>query len=327
MTTAFAHFASLVSPGQAHSNVLLSKLGRWRIGGPADMLVEPTNRTELAAVLSAIAADDIPHIIVGDSSNLLYDDAGLRGVVVKIGRHFAGFRHDSNGQVTAGAGLWVPSFVRRVIAAGLSGCVHAIGIPGTLGGLVTMNGGSQRKGIGDRLIAATVTNYRGQISRLSHAQLGFGYRSSALQAGGEIMLEGSFRYTPSDKVALHHEALTILRNRRRKFPKIRANCGSVFVSDPALYDLIGPPGAAIERVGLKGKRIGDAQLSLEHANFIVNLGRARASDVLALIRLARAKVKQVSGIAMLAEVRHVLPDGRMQPAHVSADSLPLPVAD
>lgn len=313
-------FAAALPASSLAFDVPLSTLGRWRIGGPADVLVTPASVDELRVTLALIADHAVPHVIVGHGTNLLYDDAGFRGVVVRIGRAFEGFAIDA-GEVVAGAGLWVPSFVRRVIAAGMAGATHAIGIPGTLGGLVVMNGGSQRHGIGENVVSVEAVDARGGIVHLDHADLGYAYRTSALQHSGLIVTSARFRFPPGDASALRPEAVSILRSRRAKFPRVRANCGSVFVSDPALYDLIGPPGAAIERAGLRGHAIGDAQLSPDHANFIVNNGTAGARDVLALIALARARVHALSGIAMSAEVRHLAPDGTFRAAHEAADLL------
>jgi UDP-N-acetylmuramate dehydrogenase len=303
----------------------LATLGRWRIGGPADVVVTPPDIQSLKAVLAIIEQTGAAHVIVGDGSNLLYDDAGFRGVVVRIGRAFAGFAVDAAGVVEAGAGLWVPSFVRRVIGAGMAGATHAIGIPGTLGGLVTMNGGSQRHGIGENVVSADVVTPAGALHRIEHVDLGYAYRRSALQEGGGIVVSARFRFKLGDRHALRREAIAILAARRAKFPRVRANCGSVFVSDPALYSLIGPPGMAIEKAGLRGASIGGAQLSPDHANFIVNNGNARSRDVLELIQLARSKVYDLTGIAMDAEVRHLAPNGTMRPAHeVAAAFFPNP---
>lgn len=303
------------------TDVPLATLGRWRIGGPADFVVTPADAASLGRVLAVITALGLPRVIIGDGSNLLFDDAGFRGVVVRVGRALDGFAVRGDGIVDAGAGLWVPSFVRRVINAGLSGAVHAIGIPGTLGGLVTMNGGSQRRGIGENVVHVDALDQFGAPHRLDHAALAYSYRASRLQAGDLVVTSVRLRFESGDRAAMHREARSILRSRREKFPKVRANCGSVFVSDPKLYDLIGPPGMAIERAGLKGKAIGGAQLSPDHANFIVNNGGARAVDVLALIRIARDRVADLSGIRMDAEVRHLAPDGTLCPAHEVADRL------
>lgn len=300
----------------------LAALGRWQIGGPADAVVMPADVESLKTVLKIVAQTGAAHMIIGDGSNLLYDDAGFRGVIVRIGRAFGSFVIDADGLVEAGAGLWVPSFVRRVIDAGMVGATHAIGIPGTLGGLVTMNGGSQRHGIGENLVSADVLARDGTLRRIDHANLGYAYRRSALQESGDVVVSARFRFEPGDRHALRREAIAILAARRAKFPRVRANCGSVFVSDPALYDLIGPPGMAIEKAGLKGVSIGGAQLSPEHANFIVNNGGARSRDVLELIQLARSKVHDLTGIAMDTEVRHLAPDGTVRPAHEAAAFFP-----
>lgn len=304
-----------LEPGEVAAGVPLSTLGRWRIGGPADVVVTPRTVEALGRALATVAELGMPHVVIGDGSNLLFDDEGFRGVVIRVGRALGGFRAGPDGAVDAGAGLWVPSFVRQVIEAGLTGATHAIGIPGTLGGLVTMNGGSQRRGIGENVVHVDVVDHGGALHRLDYAALGYSYRSSRLQRGDLIVVSARFRFEPGDRRALRREAIGILAARRAKFPRIRANCGSVFVSDPKLYDLIGPPGAAIERVGLKGEAIGGAQISPEHANFIVNNGGARACDVLALIALARRRVAELSGVEMDAEVRHLAPDGTMRPAH------------
>lgn len=302
-------------PDEVALGAPLSTICRWRIGGPADAIVTPRSARSLAGTIAFLKARGVRYVIVGDGSNILFDDAGFRGAVIRIGRAFGGFEDRGGGHIRAGAGLWVPTFARRVIGLGLAGAVHTIGIPGTLGGLVVMNGGSQRKGIGSHVEAVEVLAADGAIARIEGAALGFAYRCSALQDNGATVLSIDFRFEPGDAGALRREAISILAARRAKFPKVRANCGSVFVSDPALYASIGPPGMAIERVGLMGRSCGDAQISPDHANFIVNNGRARSADVLTLIAEARQRVEAATGVAMEAEVRHLDPYGRLRPAH------------
>ena len=246
---AIAALRTMLPAGAIVIDQPLAALGRWKIGGPADAVVTPADVDALRIVLATIERTGVPHVIVGDGSNLLYDDAGFRGVVVRIGRAFGGFGVDADGIVEAGAGLWVPSFVRRVIEEGFSGATHAIGIPGTLGGLVTMNGGSQRRGIGENVVSADVLERDGGLVRVDHADLGYGYRRSALQAGGGIVVSARFRFERGDRHALRREAIAILAARRAKFPRVHANCGSVFVSDPALYSLRGPPARAMGKTG------------------------------------------------------------------------------
>lgn len=302
-------------------NVPLASMGRWRIGGAADLVLTPLSVDAVRRAMDALRRHGCPYVVVGDGSNILFDDNGLRGVILHIGRALDRFEITGDGHVRAGAGLWVPSFVRRVIESGLSGCVHAIGIPGALGGLVTMNGGSQRRGIGEQLVEAVVVDRYGERRVLSHAECGFAYRTSNLQKPGQVVVEASFRYEPSDQRALRSEALGILADRRRKFPKHLPNCGSVFVSNPALYASVGPPGRAIEEVGLKGLACGGAQISAQHANFFVNNGGARSAEILALILTAREAVAARTGIFIESEVRHLAPDGQMRMAHEAAELL------
>lgn len=305
--------------GVLQRDVPLSELGRWRIGGPVDVLASPRNVSDLQILIRLLSKLKRPYHVIGDGSNILFDDAGFRGVLVYVGSAFSQFEALPAGDVTAGAGLWVPDFVRRVGLSGLAGCAHAIGIPGRLGGLIVMNGGSQRKGIGDQLVHVTVVDSEGNLRVIDRDACGFSYRSSALQEMRAIVVEARFRYSPADPAQLRREMLEILRERRGKFPKELPNCGSVFLSDAELYSAIGPPGQAIEEAGLKGERVGGAQFSPAHANFITNVGNASSYDVLSLIRRARDTVHKRTGFQMDCEVRHLTPDGFLRQAHISAE--------
>jgi UDP-N-acetylmuramate dehydrogenase len=252
--------------------------------------------------------------VIGGGSNLLFDDAGFDGVIVRIGSSMSRVEVLDDGVVSAEAGAWVPWFVRTALRAGLAGSEHAIGIPGTMGGLILMNGGSQRKGIGDQLLDVTIADPTGALVTLDREACHFSYRSSALQRMDAIIVGARFKYAPGDPRQLRKTALKILVDRSAKFPRKLPNCGSVFLSDPQMYDKIGPPGLAIERVGLKGASIGDAQISPLHANFIVNRGAARSTDVLDLIQMAKSQVLSQTGFSMACEVRYVSPIGVVQPA-------------
>ena len=320
--TAGAELRRVLSEDELRFATPLAGLSRWRIGGPADIVVTPHSAAALVAALRIVARLAVRHVVIGDGSNLLFDDAGYRGVVIRIGRRLGGLAIGDDGLVEAGAGLWAPAFVRRLVSAGLAGAVHAIGIPGTLGGLIAMNGGSQRRGIGEHVLSVVVVGTSGHLRRIAAADLGFAYRRSRLQDGGDVLISARFRFPQGDRAALRREAIAVLAARRAKFPRVRANCGSVFVSDPALYAAIGPPGAAIERVGLKGATSGGAQISSEHANFIINTGNARAADVLRLIAQARERVHAQTGVHMAAEVRYLSPTGVLLPAHEALAMMP-----
>lgn len=301
-------------PGGVRTSVPLATLSRWRIGGPADCVVAPSGGEECRLVLDHCRAHAIRTIVVGHGSNLLFDDAGLRGVVVHIGQRMA--RVEIEGTlVWSQAGAWVPSLARRIGAAGLTGAEHLVGIPGTLGGLVCMNGGSLRRSVGEHVEEVTCVMPDGRLETFPREACGFAYRRSRFQTGGVLVVECRLRFPRGDSGQSRRRMLEIMASRRRRFPLRLPNCGSVFVSDPAMYETVGPPGAAIERCGLKGLRMGGAEISPLHGNFIVNLGGASSRDVLGLVHTIRNRVREETGFWMDCEVRHVDPDGVMRPAH------------
>lgn len=306
------------APGAVKRDVALSSVSRWAIGGPARYYVEPRSPEEAAAVLSVIHEYQSPHFVMGDATNVLFDSRGFEGVVLRISRRMSGFRIDGE-KVHAEAGVWVPQLARAVGCAGLTGMEHTIGIPGTLGGLVLMNGGSQRKGIGLNVERVLVSSPQGELIWVEGADCGFSYRTSRFQKEPGLVLAVELAFTRAPIKAVRSTMLSILRSRRARFPKKLPNCGSTFLSDPRMYQVIGPPGKAIEEAGLKGLRRGDAVISEMHANFIVNEGSAHSDDILWLIAKARSVVKARTGYEMDCEVRYVSPDGLVRPAHQPAE--------
>ncbi len=292
----------------------LSRYSRWRIGGPADLLVEPSTIAQVQCALKAVRKLGLPCVTIGNGSNLLFDDEGVRGVVLKIGRLLSTVSIRGT-LVTVDAGIFVPRLVRQLAKAGLSGLEHAIGIPGTLGGLIVMNGGSMQRSIGTNIERVWAVTPEGTIVEYSSNYCRFSYRSSAFQNAGNVVVRADIRTSLGNKQSMHSEMLQTLRARRKKFPLKQPNCGSVFVSDPILYASAGPPGQMIESCGLKGVAIGDAMISERHANFIVNRGKARSEDVLNLIKLIRKTVQQRTGVLLSAEVQYVSQEAKLMPAH------------
>lgn len=303
-----------VAPGATSLNVELARLSRWRIGGTAAALVKPRTTREAADVLAVVSELMVPVVIVGETSNLLFDSRGFDGVVIKIGDAMSDFSIDGTG-VWAQAGLAVPMLARTVGLRGLTGIEHVVGIPGTLGGLVLMNGGSQRRGIGENIDRIICANASGELFELDQAACGFSYRRSSLQRQRVVVLEVWLRLEHGDRVSILDDMEKIVAERSAKFPSDYPNCGSTFLSDPGMYTTIGPPGRAIEEAGLKGYRVGDAQVSTRHANFLLNLGSASSDDMLQLIALIRRTVHERTGYLMDCEVRHVSPTGDIRPAH------------
>jgi len=295
----------------------LSSHTSWQIGGPADLLVEPSTNAQVEAVVSFTRRHGLPLLVIGQGTNLLFDDAGLRGVVLKLGHNLS--RVDIKGnRIIAEAGAWVPGLARRAMQAGLAGLEHTIGIPGTLGGLVIMNGGSQRRGIGDNIRRVWVVDREGGQQELSCEQCNFSYRHSALQGTGAVVVKAELVCDRSEPKLIRSAMLADLRERRQKFPRKDPNCGSVFLSTSEMHASVGPPGRIIEEAGLKGTRIGQAEVSPRHANFIVNRGGATSKDVLSLIAHIRRVVYARIGFDLCCEVRYVDPAGEIMPAHLAS---------
>ena len=300
--------------GQYTFDVPLSNHNSWRIGGPADLLIEPDSASQVATVVGFVNRFQIPLVVIGQGTNLLFDDAGLRGIVLKLGENFSAITIEAN-RVFAESGAWVPGLACKAMRAGLAGLEHTIGIPGTIGGLVLMNGGSQRKGIGENVRRVKAVSREGVILDLSREECAFSYRKSALQGTGAVVVGVELECERQDPRQIRRLMLDDLRERRRKFPRKEPNCGSVFLSTSEMHASVGPPGKIIEEAALKGYRIGGAEVSQQHANFIVNRDGASSRDVLALIGHIRQVVNNRIGFDLCCEVRYVSPQGVIMPAH------------
>lgn len=301
-----------ICPGGVSQDLPLATISRWRIGGRADLVVQPKSIFELRKLRAFIWREGLPSVVIGDASNLLFADEGLRAICIRIGSRMAQVRIGGD-DVFAEAGVWVPHFARRLMQAGLTGAEHTCGIPGTLGGLICMNGGSQRKAIGGNVVEVTAVDPSGSVVTVHQGECGFGYRRSVFQNNGAVVGGAWLRFgmLPGSDSAIRREMLSILRERRLKFPRKQPNCGSVFKSNPAMYSEIGSPGSVIERLGFKGYRIGDAMVSPQHANFFVNVGHATAADMLRLIRVVGDAVHAHTGYRMSLEVRFVTAEGQI----------------
>ncbi len=276
----------------------------WRIGGPADFLFEPASWAQVARLLGYADEHGIPSVVIGRGSNLLFSDAGIRGLVIKIGRAMSGLTIDGT-SVRAGAGLSAPRLARTVGLAGLSGIEHIIGIPGTLGGLIVMNGGSLRRTIGEVTVEVRTIDRQGVERIWPRDECAFAYRDSRFQSEDVIVTEALLELAIGSRAAIMTEMREMLRQRRRQFPLTLPNCGSVFKRDMTVLDRLGPPGAVIDRLGFKGLRIGDAVVDSRHANFIVNVGAARARDVLDVVAAIRQRAREELDYVMTCEAKYV----------------------
>lgn len=293
--------------GALQAHVMLAPYSWWKVGGPADYFIEAEGVRHLQTIIRELRAREMPFCVIGQGTNLLFDDRGYRGCVVRIVSGLSGLGIDGS-RITVEAGCWVPHLARFAAKHGLSGLEHTIGIPASVGGLVCMNGGSQRKNIGELIESVTVLTPENEIRTDHVAECGFGYRQSRYQASGDIILSAVLRFERRRSYAEQRaEMLQILRERNQKFPRKMPSCGSVFKSSPELYEAYGPPGKIIEDLGFKGNIRGKIQVSPAHANFIVNLGGGASSDVLNLVQEIHAAVLQKTGLSMQPEFLYVHP--------------------
>ncbi len=254
------------------------------IGGPADALLTVRTDQQLRDLVRWTQDRGLPFMILGAGSNLLVRDGGIRGLVVKLANGFESMRQGSeplpNGWVgiIAGAGVLVRKLGKYALDHGLGGLNFALGIPGTVGGALRMNAGAWGSSMADTTRSISFLNRHGDIVTMGKEGLHFSYRRLNLEEGS-IILRGEFRLERSDREDLRQEALNMQRKRRSTQPLSLPSAGSIFRNPSADMSA----GELIDKAGLKGLRKGGAEVSTRHANFIVNKGDARASDVVALM--------------------------------------------
>lgn len=278
-------------------NEPLSRHASFRIGGPADLLALPRTVEELRRLVRLTRELELPLTVIGNGSNLLIRDGGLRGVVLKIAENmdrieFAGTR----GRAQSGAPLAAVS--RQAPRYALGGLEFAVGIPGTIGGGVMMNAGAYGGEMKDVVTSVTVVDEQGEVRVLKAGELQFRYRSSLLQTRPWIVAEIEMALTPREPERALAQMAHNQYLRESKQPLAWPSAGSVFKRPPGRF--VGP---MVEELGLKGHRIGGAQVSPKHAGFIVNAGGATAADVLALIRHVREQVQDRFGVWLETEIR------------------------
>ena len=283
---------------QARFDQPLRNATTLRIGGPADCFAEVEREEELEALLAIIGEYGLPFFILGKGSNVLVPDEGLRGVVFRLGRGFGSVAIEGP-VVSAGAGCANAAFVERCRAAGLGGMEFLIAVPGTIGGAVAMNAGAHDGETARNLTAVRYFQIGGGLREEAASAFSFAYRHSPLQGRqGRIVLSADFRLEPQPQERIAERVAAFQTYRRETQPRDFPNCGSVFKNPPGDF-----AARLIEAAGLKGKRLGNAQVSEKHANFIVNRGGATAAEVLALVDLIRENVYSQSGIALDLELQ------------------------
>ncbi len=274
-------------------------MNTWRIGGLAETVCWPESEEELREIWLKCQEQGIPFRLFGRGSNVLFPDEGLPGVTV-ISTGLAQSVWDSE-WVTVGAGYSLARLSQEAADRGLTGLEFARGIPGTVGGAVVMNAGAHGGSIQDILEEVKILAPEGEVQRLAKEDIQFGYRECSLRDQA-IVLEGVFHLKPGDPDVIQATMSENLARRKAAQPLELPNAGSVFRNPPG-----GSAGGLIEEAGWKGKRLGGAQVSSKHANFIVNQGNATARDVLALIREIQKDVHHQFGVELKTEVRYIPP--------------------
>lgn len=287
--------------------VSLANLTSFRVGGPAEWYVAPRGREELQASFEWAVSEKLPITLLGAGSNLLVSDRGLPGLVIST-RHLRRSHFDPDtGQVRAGAGEPIASLAWQAAKRGWRGLEWAVGIPGTVGGAVVMNAGAHHSCIADILVNVEVLSPNGTVEILTPQQLGYSYRTSVLQGDKRLVTRATFQLQPGAETAqLMATTSKNLELRRTTQPYHLPSCGSVF-RNPDPYTA----GWLIEQTGLKGYQIGGAQVAQRHANFILNCGGAKASDIFQLIRHVQQQVEHHWALYLEPEVRIL---GEFQPS-------------
>ncbi len=273
----------------------LARHTTWRIGGPAELLARPVDRDDLLLAVEWARASRVPWRVLGNGSNLLVRDEGVRGLVLQVKRTLDQVRLEGT-HLEAGAGALLPAVANLAAAHGLAGLEFAAGIPGTLGGALVMNAGWHEFEIGNVVESVELLHEGGRAERLERDACGFGYRTSVFRQRRGVILSGTLVLRPDDPRAVRARLERYATSRKRNQPTELPSCGSVFLKPHGDF-----AGRLIEAAGLKGRRIGDVQVSPKHANFFVNLGRASARDVLALVEEVEREVERRFGVKLERE--------------------------
>lgn len=289
----------LPTRGRLLANELLAPYTWFRVGGPAEALFLPADEADLAAFLGALPAE-VPVTVIGLGSNLIVRDGGIPGVVIRLGgKGFGEIAIEPGHRVRAGAGVPDVKVARAAADAAIDGLAFYRGIPGCIGGALRMNAGAHGGETTDVLIEARAVDRQGRVHRLTHAQMGYAYRHCAAPAG-LIFTEALFQGRPGEREAIQAEMDRVTAAREAAQPIREKTGGSTFKN---------PSGAKawqlIDQAGCRGLRLGGAQVSDMHCNFLINTGEATAVDIEALGEEVRRRVRETSGVALEWEIKRI----------------------
>ena len=290
---------TVIDAAKVLQNEPMKKHTTFRIGGPADYFVMPSDEQELAKVLKVCKEYSIPIYIVGNGSNLLVGDGGFRGVIIQLYKEMSTLTVEEE-QITAQAGCSLAQIANAALNEELTGFEFAAGIPGTLGGAVVMNAGAYGGEMKDVLVRARVMTEEGEILELPVEELNLGYRTSVIPEKNYIVLGAVLKLEKGTRDEIKAQMDDLRQKRVSKQPLEYPSAGSTFKRPEGYF-----AGKLIQDAGLKGFSVGGAQVSEKHSGFVINKGQATAADVMELIRQVTEKVKSETGVTMEPEVKRI----------------------
>jgi len=285
--------------GEVRAREPLAAHTTWGIGGPADLFAQAETEADVRALLQFARGQELPLKWIGNGSNLLVLDGGFRGIVARLGRGFETYRFEGP-KLVAGAAAWLPALAQRAARRGLAGLEFGVAVPATLGGAVVMNAGAYDQSLGAVLEEARGLDPEGNPRRWRAHELEFGYRRSRLRDSGAVVLEVELQLQTSSPAQVRSRTAEVARHKGSTQPLASRSAGSVYLRPPGDY-----AGRIIEALGFKGRRVGGAEVSQLHANFILNCGGARAADVLQLMEQIESAAEQRLDIRLEREVEIV----------------------
>lgn len=297
--------------GRLEPGAELSMLTWFRVGGPAEVLFSPTDEADLATAMALLPAE-VPVTVIGLGSNLLVREGGIAGMVIRLGRGFSGITIEAGQRIRVGAGVPDSRLAKAAADAGLGGLVFYRGIPGGVGGALRMNAGCYGSETKDRLIEARAVDRQGKVHILQNADFGYSYRHSDA-ADDLIFTEALYQGEPGEPAELIAAMDEITRSREASQPVKSRTGGSTFKNPPG-----GKAWQLIDAAGCRGLKIGGAQVSEQHCNFLINTGEATAFDLELLGETVRRRVRDASGVALDWEIKRI---GSFQPGRTVAPFL------
>ena len=277
----------------------MSRQTTFEIGGPADCLIFPQTIEEVCRVVALVQEYDLPLTVLGNGSNLLVRDGGIRGVVLKFNGPMSEMRLEGS-HIIVGAGAHLKDVSEFAAAHGLTGLEYACGIPGSIGGAIFMNAGAYDGETKNVAIAVKTVDRQGAIKSYSKEEMELGYRHSIFQANGELICEVELSLEPGNEKDIRAKMEDFTQRRESKQPLEMPSAGSTFKRPKGYF-----AGTLIDQTGLKGLKVGGAQVSTKHAGFVVNAGGATAADVQGLIKEVQRRVFEQHGVKLYPEVRMI----------------------